>query len=213
VAADPVYLPIFPLPDLTFFPHTLLPLHIFEGRYRAMITDCLARDRRLSVARLKPGHETSYEGKPPVYPVAGAGSIVRCERLASGRFNVLLKGEQRVRILAEVPTDTLYRMAVAAPLPDVGEERPGVPPLARTIRERCLQIMEALGRGTSEMRESLEAVRSPAELGDQVASGVIPDVAVRQTLLEEVDVERRLERLAAALDDLLRHLTSGRQPP
>jgi Lon protease-like protein len=210
VAADAVCLPIFPLPDLTFFPHTLLPLHIFEGRYRAMITDCLARDRRLSVVRLKPGHETSYEGKPPVYAIAGAGSIVRCERLASGRFNVLLKGERRIRILREVPTDTLYRMAVAAPLPDVGEERPGVPVLARTVRERCLRIMDALGRGSSEMRESLEAVRSPAELGDQVASGVIPDVAVRQALLEELDVERRLERLAAALDDLLRHLTSGR---
>jgi Lon protease-like protein len=210
VAADPVYLPIFPLPDLTFFPHTLLPLHVFEGRYRAMIADCLARDRRLSVVRLKPGHEASYEGKPPVYAIAGAGSIVRCERLASGRFNVLLRGEQRIRILGEVPTDTLYRIAVAAPLPDVGEERAGVPALARAIRERCLRIMDALGRGSSEMRESLEAVRSPAELADQVASGVIPDVAVRQVLLEELDVQRRLERLAAALDDLLRHLSSGR---
>jgi len=49
---NPVYLPIFPLPDLTFFPHTLLPLHIFEARYRAMITDCLARDRRLAVVGL-----------------------------------------------------------------------------------------------------------------------------------------------------------------
>ena len=210
LAANPIYLPIFPLPDLTFFPHTLLPLHIFEARYRAMITDCLARDKRLSVVRLRPGYEAAYDGKPPVYAVASAGSIVRCERLASGRFNVLLKGEQRIRIVKEVPTDTLYRMAVAAPLADVGEERPAVPTLARTIRERCLQILEALGRGSSEMRESLEAVRSPAELGDQVASGVIPDVAVRQALLEERDVERRLERLTAALDDLLRQLTRGR---
>jgi Lon protease-like protein len=210
VAANPVYLPIFPLPDLTFFPHTLLPLHIFEARYRAMITDCLARDRRVSVVGLKPGYEAGYDGKPPVYRIAGAGSIVRCERLASGRFNVLLKGEHRVRIEMEVPTDTLYRMAVATPLHDVGAERPALPGLARTIRERCLQILEALGRGSAEMRESLESVRSPAELGDQIASGVVPDVAVRRELLEEMDVERRLERLAMALDDLFRRLTGGR---
>ena len=206
----PVFLPIFPLPDLTFFPHTLLPLHIFEPRYRAMITDCMARDRRLAVVGLKPGYESSYDGKPPVHAIAGAGIIVRCERLATGRFNILLKGEQRVRIDREVATDTLYRIAVATPLSEAGVDSPALPSLARTIRERCLQIMEALGRGSSEMRESLEAVQSPAELGDQVASGVIPDAAVRRALLEELDVERRLERLTAALDDLLNQLTRGR---
>jgi uncharacterized protein len=210
VAANPIYLPIFPLPELTFFPHTLLPLHIFEARYRAMITDCLARDRRLSVVGLKPGYEATYDEKPPVYAIAGAGRIIRCERLATGRFNVLLKGEHRIRIEREVPTDTLYRMAAATPLGEVGEDRPALPALAQTVRARCLQILEALGRGSSEMRESLEAVRSPAELGDQVASGVIPDVAVRRSLLEELDVERRLERLTVALDDVLRQLTRGR---
>ena len=212
MAVSPVYLPIFPLPDVTFFPHTLLPLHIFEARYRAMITDCLARDRRLSVVRLEPGYEAAYDGKPPVCPVAGAGRIVRCERLATGRFNVLLRGEQRIRIASEVPTDTLYRVAAAVPLTDVGAERPAVAELARTIRARCVQILEALGRGTDALRESLEALRSPAELGDQVASGIIPDAAVRQTLLEEPDVERRLERLTTALDDLFRQLTRGREP-
>lgn len=205
----PVYLPIFPLPDLTFFPHTLLPLHIFEARYRAMISDCLARDRRLAVVALKPGYEAMYEGKPAVYAVAGAGSIVRSERLATGRFNILLKGERRIRIEREVPTDTLYRMAMARPLREVGADRPGLRALARTIRERCVQILEALGRGSSEMRASLEAVQSPAELGDQVASGLIPDAAVRRGLLEELDVERRLERLTAALDDLLKQLSRG----
>jgi uncharacterized protein len=206
---NPVFLPIFPLPDLTFFPHTLLPLHIFEPRYRAMITDCLARDRRLAVVGLKPGYESAYDAKPPVHGIAGAGTIVRCDRLATGRFNILLKGDQRVRIDREVPTDTLYRVAIATPLSDAGADRASLPSLAHTIRERCLQIMEALGRGSGEMRESLEAVRSPAELGDQVASGIIPDAAVRRALLEELDVERRLERLTSALDDLLNHLTQG----
>jgi uncharacterized protein len=210
LAVNPVSLPIFPLPDLSFFPHTLLPLHIFEARYRAMITDCLARDRQLAVVGLKPGYEATYDGRPPVHAIAGAGSIVRCERLATGRFNILLKGERRIRIDREVPADTLYRMVVATPLEEVGADRPSLPGLARDVRERCLRILDALGRGGPEMRESLEAPRSPAELCDQLASGVIPSPAVRQGLLEEVDVERRLEGLAAALDDLLEQLTRGR---
>jgi len=201
-----LYLPVFPLPDLTFFPHTLLPLHVFEARYRAMVTDCLARDRRLTVARLKPGYEALYEGRPPVHHVAGAGTIVRCERLASGRFNILLRGEDRIRIDREAPSDTLYRMAVATRLAETSGDGPGLEALAAVIRERCLQILEALGRPSHEMSESLEAVRSPAALADQVASGVIPDVDVRQALLEELDVERRLERLTAALDDLLKQI-------
>ena len=79
--AAPIALPIFPLPDLAFFPHTMLPLHIFEARYRAMITDCLSRDKRLAVVGLKPGYETGYEGRPAVHEITGIGRIVRWERL------------------------------------------------------------------------------------------------------------------------------------
>ena len=120
--AAQISLPIFPLPDLTFFPHTMLPLHIFEARYRAMITDCLSRDKRLAVVGLKPGYEASYEGKPPVHAVCGVGRIVQWERLASGRFNLLLRGEGRVRIDRELPTDTLYRMVAATPLAETAAD-------------------------------------------------------------------------------------------
>jgi len=206
----PVYLPIFPLPDQTFFPRTMLPLHIFEARYRAMITDCLARDRRLAVVALEPGYEAHYAGKPPVKQIAGVGKIVRCERLPTGRFNVLLQGECRVRIERELPADTLYRMVLARPLTEVGADRPGLSELTGTVKERCLQILQAVGRARAEMRESLDSLGSPGELCDQVASAVLPSPAVRQALLEELDVERRLERLTAALDDLLRQLTGDR---
>ena len=205
-----VFLPIFPLPDLTFFPHTVLPLHVFEARYRAMITDCLARDRRLVVVGLEPGYESRYDGKPAVKEIAGAGTIVRCERLPTGRFNILLRGECRIRIEREVPTDTLYRVVAAAQLPEVGADHPRLAGLAGAVRDRCVQIFQALGRPAAELRESLEAVASPAELGDQVASAMLPDPSVRQALLEELDVGRRLDRLAAALDDLLRQITQGR---
>jgi len=129
--------PIFPLPDLTFFPHTLLPLHIFEARYRAMVTDCLARDKRMAVVGLKPGYEASYEGKPAVHEIAGLGRIVQCERLASGRFNLVLKGESRVRIERELPADTLYRLVAATPLDEVGADRPSVGALVTRVTFAC----------------------------------------------------------------------------
>jgi Lon protease-like protein len=205
-----VYLPIFPLPDLTFFPHTLLPLHVFEARYRAMVTDCLARDRRLAVVGLKPGYDAAYEGKPPVHEIAGAGQIVQCERLPSGRFNILVKGDTRVRIEREIPTDTLYRMVRAVPLVETGADRPGVQPLAARAKERCLRVLDAVGRSSTALKEALDSVRSPGALCDQVAAAVIPRTQLRQALLEELDVERRLERLAEALDELVERLSGGR---
>ncbi|HET7874840.1 MAG TPA: LON peptidase substrate-binding domain-containing protein [Methylomirabilota bacterium] len=206
----PVYLPIFPLPDLIFFPHTYLPLHVFEARYRALVTDALARDRRLAVVALKPGYEAGYEGKPAVREIAGAGRIVRWERLPTGRFNILLRGECRIRIEREMPSDTLYRIVAATPLDEVGGAGAAVEALAGRVRAQCQRILKAVGRPASELRQTLEAIEAPGELCDRVASAVVPDVRIRQALLEELDVVRRLERLAAALDDLLTQLTGDR---
>jgi uncharacterized protein len=206
---DQVFVPIFPLPDLTFFPHTLLPLHVFEARYRAMVMDCLARDKRMAVVGLKPGYEPVYDGKPAVYRVAGVGHIVQCDRLASGRFNILLEGESRLRIDRELPADTLYRMVAGTPLGDIGAEGDGVGALAARVTARCLGILRAISRPTAEMEESL-AGAAPGVLCDRIASVVVPEADVRQALLEELDVERRLVRLAEALDDLYTQLTSDR---
>src|SRR5262245_21753105 len=175
-----------------------------------MVNDCMGRDRRLAIASLKPGYESSYEGRPPVNQVVGIGKIVRCERLPTGRFNIVLRGECRARIERELPADTLYRLVRAMPLADVGADRPAVSAPSARVKERCLQILEAIGRTRAEMSASPEAVGSPGELCDQVASAVLPGPAVRQELLEELDVERRLERLTVALDELLRQLKGGR---
>lgn len=199
------YVPIFPLPDLALFPNTVLPLHIFEPRYRAMITDSLARDRRLAIVALKPGYEGDYAGHPAVHEVAGLGRIVKCERLATGRFNILLKGEFRIRIERELPSDTLYRLVQSLELRDAGGERASVPPLLDEVKRACRRILEAVRRATPEMEETLAAA-APGVLCDQVASALIPSPAVRQALLEELDVERRLRRLLAELQDLLQQL-------
>lgn len=204
--AAQISLPIFPLPDLTFFPRTMLPLHIFEARYRAMITDCLSRDRRLAVVGLRPGYEAAYEGRPAVYPVTGVGRIVQWERLATGRYNLLLQGECRARIDRELPADTLYRMVAATPLEDEGADAPAVASLTSRVRSAAARILATVGRSGEELQQSLDALTEPGRLCDQIASTLIPSPATRQALLEELHVERRLERLAVALDDLRSHL-------
>jgi Lon protease-like protein len=117
-----------------------------------------------------------------------------------------------VHIDRELPADTLYRMVAATPLEETGAEGPAVEALSSRVKARCRQILTAVGRSGVELQEGLDALRDPAELCDQVASALVPTPATRQALLEELDVERRLERLAVTLDDLLTRLSgeSGR---
>ncbi len=209
-AAPPtsLVLPIFPLPDVTFFPHTFLPLHVFEARYRAMVIDALARDRRLCVVRLLPGYEEGYDGKPPVASVAGAGEIVRCERLPTGRFNILVRGLWRLRIERELPTDTLYRLVQGRCLAEEPSLADLTPTVAR-IRGACGRLLKALERPGDVLEGALSADQPAAAIADRVAAAFVPDVGLRQELLETLDVQRRVERVAAALDALLDELGGG----
>jgi len=203
-------LPIFPLPDVTFFPHTLLPLHVFEARYRALVMDALARDRRLAVVKLRPGYEATYAGKPAVHPVAGAGEIVSWERLATGRYNILLKGECRVRIERERPSDTLYRVVTVGRLDDVPPAEDVASVLGR-IREACGRLLKALDRPADLLDTALADGQPPGAIADRIAAAVLPDAALRQELLETLDVTKRLDRVSGALDGLVNELLGGRE--
>jgi Lon protease-like protein len=175
-----------------------------------MVIDAVARDRRLVVVKLRPGYEAAYAGKPAVHEVAGAGEIVTCERLPTGRFNILLKGLWRVRLEQEVPADILYRLVVARRLEDV-------PPVSdvsgalRRVRAGCRRLLHALGRPADLLDEALAESQPPGVVADRVAAAVLPDAALRQELLETLDVAARIERLAGALDDLVNHLKGGRE--
>ena len=94
-------LPLFPLPNVVLFPNVFLPLHIFEPRYREMVADALAGDRMIGMVLLRPGWEHDYEGRPPVYPIGCSGVITHVERLADGRYNIVLRGLERFRIVEE----------------------------------------------------------------------------------------------------------------
>ena len=210
MAGPVVIVPIFPLPEVTFFPHTLLPLHVFEARYRLLVIDALERDRRLAVVKLQPGYEASYAGKPAVHPVAGLGEIVSCERLANGRYNILLRGECRVRLEQELPSDTLYRVLRARRLADTEPSGEVAPALAR-IRATCRALMSALARPADLLDTALADGQAPGVVADRVAAAVLPDPDQRQALLETLDVGARVARLADALEALVKELKGGRE--
>ena len=111
----PETVPLFPLPNVVLFPHVFLPLHIFEPRYRTMVSEALDGDRIIGMALLKPGWEADYEGRPPVYPVGCAGVITHAERLPDGRFNIVLQGIEKFRVLEEDGSKP-YRLARIEPV-------------------------------------------------------------------------------------------------
>ncbi len=112
-------LPLFPLPNVVLFPNVFLPLHIFESRYREMVADAIESDRLIGMVLLRPGWERDYEGRPPVYPIGCSGLVTHAERLADGRYNIVLRGIERFRILEEDRCRS-YRRAAVEPLAERG---------------------------------------------------------------------------------------------
>ena len=107
---DIVEIPIFPLPTVVLFPLTLLPLHIFEPRYKQMVGDALKGSRQLGMVLLKPGWESGYHRNPEVFDTGGMGVITEYKSLEEGQFNILLSGRQRFRILDFIQKEP-YRIA------------------------------------------------------------------------------------------------------
>lgn len=113
-------LSIFPLPRAILFPRMQLPLHIFEPRYRAMISDALARDQRIGMIQPRgPGEP------PPVFQIGCIGRIANVEALDDGRYNVVLEGEARFRVVRELDVTTPFRQVDALPLSEE-EDDPGI---------------------------------------------------------------------------------------
>ena len=204
-------IPIFPLPNVVFFPHTLLPLHIFEPRYRQMLADCLAGDRRLAVVLLRPGWEAEYYGRPAVYSVAGTGEIVASERLPDGRSNILLKGLGRIMIEGEVPSPKPYRIARASWLDEVypsgGEDE--LESQVDHLRRLCGDLLGALPEPVPAFLEILTQRDSPSVFVDRVSSLVVPEPEERQHLLELTDVQQRIAEVIAVLEALVGRAKRG----
>jgi len=191
---------LFPLPNLVMFPYVIQPLHIFEPRYRQMTTDALAGDRFLSIVLMRPGFEADYEGQPPLHSVGCLGKIVADQRLDDGRFNLLLRGVRRVRLLHEVPTDRLYRTARVELLQDRGS----LEGMAATgfRAELVGQIPRWVPKDVAvreQFRKLLESDLSAGALCDVFGFALPLEPALKQQLLEELDVVERARRLIEML--------------
>ncbi|MBX3593659.1 LON peptidase substrate-binding domain-containing protein [Sphingomonas sp.] len=110
-------LSIFPLPGALLFPRMQLPLHIFEPRYRAMVSDALARDRRIGMVQPR-----GTGDRPPLFTIGGVGRIAEVETLEDGRFNLVLEGLARFRILRELDVTTAFRQVEAELIAESGDE-------------------------------------------------------------------------------------------
>jgi len=166
----PPTLPVFPLPNVVLFPQVFLPLHIFEPRYRAMVTDAMSGDRLIAMALLRPGWESDYEGRPPVYPIGCAGVITHHDRLPDGRYNIVLRGLEKFRITGE-DTDRPYRVAQVESL----EERLG-------NGER-----EAIGTARRRLEEML--IPKPSGRGAQAIPSTMSDEDFVNTLAQYMELE------------------------
>lgn len=196
-------LPIFPLPNCVLLPGGLLPLHVFEPRYRELTRDCLAGHHLMGVARLRPGYESSYYGRPPVFERCGVGRIICSEELPDGRFALLLRGVARVEIARELSTDHTYRLVEALELRDAIVDPTDARDHHHKLVTLCDRLAEVIEEGGSQLRELARTFESPGACADAVAAALIMDADVRQELLEACDPMIRLQRTLGHVSHLL----------
>jgi uncharacterized protein len=195
-------LPMFPLPGVVLFPHALLPLHIFEERYRKMARDLLASHRHLAVALLMSPEDavTTAEDKPAVHPIMGVGEVVMAHELPDGRFNLVVRGRARVRLVEELISDEPYRLITARPLGDLkGPSHAELSDADQSLRALVGRLAESVPDGGELLRQVVAAQSTPHELVDVLAAALIADPGKRQRLLETRDVVRRIETVSSEI--------------
>jgi uncharacterized protein len=128
-ASIPKVIPLFPLPNLVFFPRTYVPLHIFEPRYREMVQAAAASHRMVGMVLLKEGWETDYEGAPAIFAMGCVGRMMNVQLLSDGRLNILLQGLRRFEIEHEVGAES-YRQGRIV-LRDLSQPDAALPPEIR----------------------------------------------------------------------------------
>jgi uncharacterized protein len=205
-------IPVFPLPDVVFFPETTLGLHIFEPRYRQMTEEALASDRLLAMVLLRPGWEADYYGSPRVHEVACAGVIEEHLRLPDGRFNIRLRGLCRVRIAGFV-RDSPYRVASFRALEDRhATDGPEVDEARRRLLQTCAGLMRDIAGDAGRPLALPEDM--PFAMGvNLLCQRLAMDPDRRQRLLETDDVVARCEALVTILGERWSALAPDRTEP
>ncbi|HYM59627.1 MAG TPA: LON peptidase substrate-binding domain-containing protein [Thermoanaerobaculia bacterium] len=188
-------LPVFPLPNLVFFPHTRLPLHVFEPRYRQLVSDALEGENRFGIVLLRPGWEANYFGTPPVYDCGTLGILEQAQPLDDGRYNILVRGEVRFRVVGEVrhqPYRTLR--VIAQPELTADEER---------VRARREELAELARQYIEYLPDRMDVPEIETVTLDALTNALIMslnvDVEAKQRLLELDDLLDRAENVGLEL--------------
>ncbi len=189
-------LSIFPLPGALLFPGMHLPLHIFEPRYRAMVNDSLARDRRIAMIQPKGGGD-----KPPLFEIGCVGRIADVEAMEDGRYNVVLEGLSRFRILRELEVTTLFRQVEAELIADPTDE---------VLSMGARAALELESRRFAETQGYAVDWEAVARLDDQnLVNGIAQiapfDPAAKQALLEADTIADRAELIIQLMQFFGRH--------
>ncbi|QDU60537.1 Lon protease [Planctomycetes bacterium Pan216] len=191
---------LFPLPNVVLLPNGLLPLQIFEPRYKQMMEDVLADDRRMAIVLIK---EPGPPEPTPIHPVACVGEVFNERRLPDGRFLFVLRGQARVRIDHEIETERLYRTAKVdvledelLPQGDMGRK------LFQAEILRCLRILLANDDDADAFMGFLSQECRPGPFSDIVAYTARLSPATKQRLLETTSVDDRLQQLQEHLQEV-----------
>jgi Lon protease-like protein len=200
--SDEFLLPLFPLPNLVFFPRTRLPLHVFEPRYRQMVADVVENEGRFGIVLLRPGWESDYFGAPPVHDCGTLGEIEQAVPLDDGRYNIVVRGETRFKIVGEVSREP-YRMARVIAQPererDAGEAYSQRVWLAE-LSQQYLHYLPEQGTVPEIETVSLEA------LTNALIMSLNLDVEEKQRLLEKDDLIARAEDIGRELQNRVESL-------
>jgi Lon protease-like protein len=194
----PMTIPIFPLPTVVLFPNVFLPLHIFESRYRQMVTEALSGDRIIGMTLLRSAAEAD-EAQPPVYEVGCSGVITHVERLADGRFNLILRGVEKFRILGEedpIPGQ-LYRKAHVNGIDETVDDhdREALAAERRRLETRLAPLFER-ARAESFLPQTMP----DADLVNALAQYLEFEPVERQALLEQPGALARCRAMMELLD-------------
>jgi ATP-dependent Lon protease len=200
---------LFPLPDLVMFPHVMQPLHIFERRYREMLNEALDSDGLIAMSVLAPGWEPNYDGRPPVLPQVCLGKVVTHQRMDDGRYNIMLLGMRRARIVSELPAVRSFRKAEVQVVDEVYPVA-GEPNRSAVHQELSRLFQQALPvprkEGAEHPVHELLASELPLGVLTDLVSFALPLPApLKLELLAECDVDRRASLLLEALGEPARH--------
>ncbi len=189
----PSHVPVMVLPGAMLFPQALLPLYIFEERYRAMLAHCLAGSRMFCVAMVKPGR-AEVTGPDDFFPVAGCGLIRACVGREDGTSNLILQGLARVRFTG-YSQEAPFRVAAITPLENADAESIEAEALGTKVVELCQQFKEQGAELPDQLDAFLAHLTDPGMVADLVAHKFIGNPFQRQKLLEEANVPARLRLL------------------